>query len=336
MEFIVETNHRPSALKRRAVLSLSLLLTGVPAMAQPAAYPTKPITLIVGFPPGGSGDFVGRELAQRLGEALGQTVVVENRGGANGLLAANAVAAAPADGYTLFLSSMGLTTNPHLYSKNRLDPVKDFTPISLLVMVPNILVVNPALPANNLDGLIRLAKSQSVPLTSATTGKAAPGHLASELLQRAAGIKLEFVTYKGSGPALNDVIAGHVNMSMPTLVAALPHIKSGRLRAIAVTGAQRSGLLPDVPTLAEGGLKELETGSGWYGLFGPARLPKQVIERLDTEVAGVMRRADIRERFVANGADPIALDSAHTAAFVAEDYKYWGELVKAANIKGED
>lgn len=326
---------------RRLVLSTPLALAGaslgLPALAQ-GRYPSKPVTMLAGFPPGGSTDFIARLLAQKLSESLGHSVVVENRGGANGLIAATAVAAAPADGHTLLLTSMGMTTNPYLYKRSQRDPIKDFTSIAMLASVPNVVVVAPSLPAKNLTELLALARSRSdsAPLTLATTGNAAPGHLASELIQRAAKVRFEFVAYKGSGPALTDIIAGHVNMSLPTVLAALPHIKTGKLRAIAVTGTKRSALLPDVPTIAEAGLKELGGGSGWYGLIGPAGMPKDVVERLSNEVDKIMKVAEVHERFVSNGADPMYMNHTQMTAFVAQDYKNWGELIRAANIKGED
>lgn len=329
----------PSPIDRRTVLKLAGVLSGWPSLGAaqaPSAYPARQVSLVVGFAPGGSTDFVGREIAQRLTDVLGKPVVVENRPGANGLLAAAGVAAAPPDGHTLFLASMGLTTNPHLYSKNRLHPVKDFTSISLLVSVPNVLVVNAQLPVTNLDEFLRHARAAKKPLTSATTGQAAPGHLASELLKRDAKIALEFIAYKGSAPALNDVAAGHVDMSMPTLLAALPLIRSGRIRPIALTGAHRSDLVPGVPTLGEGGFKELDAAAGWYGLFGPAGMPKPIVDRLNAEVVSFMKQPDVRQRFVANGADPVGLGAAETEAYVAQDYKRWADLVKVAGIKGEE
>jgi len=326
-------------MNRRQVLSAALLTAGsslvAPAFGQ-ARYPAKAVTMLVGFPPGGSTDFIGRLLAQKLSDALGQPVVVENRGGANGLLAANAVAAAPADGYTLLLTSMGMTTNPYLYRNANRDPVKQFTSLAMLVSVPNVVVANPSLQAKNLGELLALARSRKNPLTLATTGNAAPGHLASELLQRAAKVRFEFVPYKGSGPAITDIIAGHVDMSLPTVVAAVPHIKSGKLRALAVTGTKRSALLPDVPTIAEAGVKELSTGSGWYGLIGPAGMPKEVVDRIGAEVEKIMKTAEVRERFVANGADPMYMNHAEMTAFIGQDYKQWGDLIRTANIKAED
>ncbi|WP_051591376.1 tripartite tricarboxylate transporter substrate binding protein [Cupriavidus sp. SK-4] len=323
---------------RRLLMSLPLLAASA-ALMQPraayAGYPDKPIKLLIGFAPGGSTDLIGRLVGERLYKALGQPVVIENQGGANGMLAANAVAAAAPDGYTLLLTSMGMTTNPYLYTKSARDPIKDFTPISLLANVPNVIVVNPKLPVRNLDELLRLARSSKTPLTSGTTGQAAPGHLATELLQRAANVKFSFVPYKGSAPALNDVMAGYVDMSFPTIVAALPLIRSGKVRAIGVTGAGRSSLLPDVPTLAEAGLKDLGGSSGWYGLVGPAKMPREVVERLSQAVVKIMNSSDVRERFQANGADPVGSNSDEMGAFVAQDYRRWGELIRAANIKAE-
>ncbi|CAG2153669.1 hypothetical protein LMG31506_04880 [Cupriavidus yeoncheonensis] len=322
---------------RRLMISFPFLAASVILMqpgAADAAYPDKPIKLLIGFPPGGSTDLIGRLVGERLYRALGQPVVIENQGGANGMVAANAVAAATPDGYTLLLTSMGMTTNPYLYAKSR-HPLKDFTSISLLANVPNVIVVNPKLPARNLDELLGLARSSKAPLTSATTGQAAPGHMATELLQRAANVKFSFVPYKGSGPALNDVMAGYVDMSLPTVVAALPAIRSGKVRAIAVTGTARSSLLPDVPTLSEAGLKNLGGSSGWYGLVGPAKMPKEIVERLSQAVVKIMNDSEVRERFKLNGADPVGSNSDEMTAFVAQDFRRWGELVKAANIKGE-
>lgn len=327
---------------RRRFNASMLLSWGATMLAIPevvsaqAAYPQKSITMLLGFPPGGSTDFIARLVGQKLTDALGQPVVVENRPGANGLLAAGIATATPPDGYTLLLTSMGLTTNPYLYTRNKLDPNKNFTAISMVANVANVLVTSPAVPAKDLRELLALARSRSNPMTQATTGQAAPGHLAGELLQRAAKVKFENVAYKGSGPALTDLMAGHVDMSMPTVVAALPFIKSGKLRAHAVTGAKRSSLLPEVPTFGEAGFPELGAGSGWYGLVGPAGIPKDIAEKLNSEVTKLMRVPEVRERFIANGADPITSSTAEMSSFLAQDYKRWGELIKATNIKAED
>jgi len=319
---------------------LSLTLASTTALLPLAAlaatqdsYPQKSITLLVGFPPGGSGDFVGRMVGQKLSESLRLPVVVENRGGANGLLAASAAAAAPANGYTLYVTSMGLTTNPHLYSKNRLDPVQSFTAISLIANVPNVLVTSLSVPGKDLRELLELARSRSNPLTVATVGQGAPGHLISELLQRTATVKFEHIPYKGSGPALLDVIGQRVDMSFPSVIAAFPPVNSGKLRGIAVTGAKRSSLLPEVPTFGEAGMSGI-TG-GWYALVGPANLPKAVVARLSREIDSIMKMPDVRDQFAANGADPVGSSPAELARFIAEDYKRWGDLIKSANIKAE-
>ena len=319
---------------------LSLTLASTAALLPLAAlaatqdsYPQKSITLLVGFPPGGSGDFVGRLVGQKLSESLRQPVVVENRGGANGLLAASAVAAAAANGYTLYITSMGLTTNPHLYSKNRLDPVKTFTAISLIANVPNVLVTSLSVPGKDLRELLELARSRSNPLTVATVGQGAPGHLISELLQRTAKVKFEHIPYKGSGPALLDVIGQRVDMSFPSVIAAFPPVNSGKLRGIAVTGTKRSSLLPEVPTFGEAGMSGI-TG-GWYALVGPANLPKAVVARLSHEIDIIMKMPDVREQFAANGADPVGSSPTELSRFIAEDYKRWGDLIKSANIKAD-
>lgn len=331
-------NVRMARLTRWRILLTILLLTvctlTAPSLAQ-ERYPSKPITMIVGFAPGGSTDFIARLLAQKLEQALGQPVVVNNRGGANGLLAANVAAAAAPDGYTLLLTSMGLTTNPHVYNSIGYDPL-GLTCIAMVASVPNLIVTNPSLPAKNLEELLALARSQRAPLTSATTGNAAPGHLASVLLERAANVRFEFVAYKGSGPAMVDLISGRVDMSLPTLLAALPFVEAGKLRAIAITGSKRSSLLPNVPTIAEAGVKSLSTGSGWYGLVGPAGMPKDIVERISTEVEKILKTQEVAERFVSNGADPMFMNPADMTAFVAQDYKQWGEVIREAKIKGDD
>jgi tripartite-type tricarboxylate transporter receptor subunit TctC len=319
---------------------LSLTLASTTALLPLAAlaatqdsYPQKSITLLVGFPPGGSGDFVGRTIGQKLSEALRQPVVVENRGGANGLLAATAAAAASPNGYTLYITSMGLTTNPHLYSKNRLDPIKMFTAISLIANVPNVLVTGTNVPGKDLRELLEYARSRSNPMTVATVGQGAPGHLISELLQRTAKVKFEHVPYKGSGPALLDVIGQRVDMSFPSVIAAFPPINGGKLRGFAVTGAKPSSLLPEVPTFGEAGVPGIS--GGWYALVGPANLPKAIVARLSHEIDIIMKIPDVRNQFAANGADPVGSSPAELTRFLAEDYKRWGDLIKSANIKAE-
>ena len=319
------------------LFSSCLLVCASLVLCAPAAaddYPTKPITLLVGFAPGGGGDFVARLIGRKLSEALGQPVVVDNKGGANGQLAANAAAAAKPDGYTLFVPSMGLATNPHLAQSQR-DPTKAFTAISLLVMLPNVVVTSPSVPATNLQELLAYARTKG-PLTMATVGSAAPGDLVSELLQRAAQVKFQHVPYKGSGPGLADVMAARVDMAIPSVIAAVPLINGGKLRAIAVTGTKRSPLLPQVPTFAEAGYQELGSGSGWYGLVGPAGLDRKIVERLSHEMVEILKMPDVRERLATAGAEPVGSTSAEFATFLEREYRRWGDVIKAANIKADN
>lgn len=323
----------PLVLLLSALAASATLVASSPAEADD--YPSKPITLLVGFAPGGGGDFVARLLGRKLSESLGQPVIVDNKGGANGQLAANAAAAAKPDGYTLFVPSMGLATNPHLYPQTQKDPSKIFTPISLLVMLPNVVVTSPTLPTTSLQELIAYSRTKG-PVTMATVGAAAPGDLVSELLQRSAHVKFQHVPYKGSGPGLADVVAGRVDMAIPSVVAAAPLVSSGKLRAIAVTGAKRTPLLPDVPTLAEAGQPELGNSSGWYGLVAPAGVDRKIVERLSKEMIRILEMPDVRERLANAGAEPVGSTSSEFAVFLEREYRRWGELIKAASIKADN
>lgn len=324
------------ALKRRFVLTcaMSLLTSMATAHAQDPAtdYPSKPIELLVGFAPGGSTDFIARIVAQQLSKDFGKPVIVENRPGADGLIATTAVAHAKPDGYTLLVTSMALTTNPYLYNDNKFDPTKDFTPITMLIDVPNVLVANSNVPGSDLKSFLDAARKRSRPVTMATTGKAAPGYLASEILKEAAKVPLEIISYRGSGPALLDVMAGHVDASMPTVVASLPGLKSGKLRALAVTGNERSPLIPQAPTFGEAGIAELRTGSGWYGLVGPAGIPASIADKLSAEVRKIMATPEIREAVLAQGATPHTTTSSEMREFLGQQYTYWGGIIKKAGI----
>lgn len=320
-------------IKRRDILGIPLAcaagLGQGSALAQ-GAYPSRPIKILVGFAPGGFTDVAARLIGQELGKSLGQSVVVENRPGANGMIASDATAKAPADGYTLHLSSLGLTTNALLVERAQYDPVKGFTPISLLAMVPNILVAYPGLPARNLQELLALGRTRT--LRQASAGNGSPGHLSGSLLQVMTKVPMDHIPYKGSGPAMNDLIAGHVDLSFPTIPTALPLVRGGKLRAIAVTGANRSPLMPEVPSIAEAGVAGYDMG-GWYGLVGPAGMPREVTDTLSREVVRIMKVPQVHERFVAEGADPVGSNGPELAQFLARDFQRWSEVVKAANIK---
>lgn len=323
---------------RRHMLAMPLALVaavrGGGVFAQDA-YPNRPIKILVGFAPGGFADVAARIVGQKLSQSLGQPVVVENRPGANGLIASDATAKSAADGYTLFLTSLGLTTNPLLTERVHYDPVRGFTPISLMAMVPNVLVAHPGVPANNLGELLALARSRKAPLTQASAGNGSSGHLSGALLQVMTKIPLIHVPYKGSGPAMNDLLGGQVDISFPAIPTALPMVRSGRIKAIAVTGAKRSPLMPEVPTIAEAGVPGYDTG-GWYGVVGPPGMPKDIADRLSNELVKIMKMPDVRERFIAEAVDPVGSNGAEMGDFLARDFKRWTEVVKAANIKPGD
>ncbi|OWT60286.1 Bug family tripartite tricarboxylate transporter substrate binding protein [Candidimonas nitroreducens] len=324
-------------LKRRSFLACAIgaMLPFLAAHAQngDAGYPSKPIELLVGFAPGGSTDFIARLLAQNLSKALGTPVIVANRPGADGLIATTTVAHAKPNGYTLLVTSMALTTNPYLYNDNKFNPTKDFTPITMLIDVPNVLVVNSNVHAENLKSFLEAARKRPRPLTMATTGKAAPGYLATEILKQASKVPFEIISYKGSGPALLNVMAGHVDASMPTIVASLPGLKSGKLQALAVTGLERSPLIPDAPTFGEAGVAELRTGSGWYGLVGPAGIPAPIVEKLSTEVRKIMAQPEVRKAVLAQGATPHTTTSSGMREFLDQQYSYWGKIIKEAGLQ---
>ncbi|MDW3682786.1 tripartite tricarboxylate transporter substrate binding protein [Cupriavidus sp. CV2] len=320
--------------KRRKALVTMLALTAAlyaNVICAQDRYPSRPIKILVGFAPGGFTDVAARIIAQKLTSSLGQPVVVENRPGANGLIASDATAHAPADGYTLMLASIGLTTNPLLMKGVHYDPVKGFTPISLLAMVPNVLVTYPGIKVSNLTELLNLARSRSAPLTQASAGNGSPGHLSGALLQVMAGISLDQVPYKGSGPAINDLVGGHVDLSFPTIPTALPLIRAGKLRGIAITSAKRSPLMPDVPTIAEAGVPGYDTG-GWYGIVGPAGMPTEIAQTLSNEISRIMKMPDVKERFIAEGADPVGSNGPEMGAFLGRDTERWSAVVKAAHI----
>jgi tripartite-type tricarboxylate transporter receptor subunit TctC len=300
------------------------------AVAQ-TIYPQKLVRIIAGFPPGGFADSSSRVVAQRLSAAWGQQVIVENRAGANGLLASEFTAKSPPDGHTLFMTSPGLTTNPMLYTRRQSDPLKDFTAVTLVAGIPNVLVVHPAVPVKNVKELLALARAKPGTLTQASAGAGSPGHLSGELLQLIAGVKFIHVPYKGSAPALVDVVGGHIDLSLPSISSSVNQVKEKRLRGLGVTMAKRSSLLPDVPSIGESvpGYEVV----GWYGLVGPAGIPKDVSAKISGEVARMLTVADVRERFLREGAEPIGSTPEAFSAFLVEDQAKWAKVIKAAGIK---
>ncbi len=295
------------------------------------AYPAKVVRILAGFTPGGFTDSSARTVAQRLGAAWGQQVIVENRPGANGLIASELTAKSAPDGYTLFMTSPGLTTNPMLYTRQQRDPLKDFTAISLVAGIPNVLVVHPSVPVKNVRDLLAIARSKAGALTQASAGTGSPGHLSGELLQMMAKVKFVHVPYKGTGPALVDLLGGHVDLSLPSIAAAVPMIQAGKLRGVGITMAKRSPMLPDVPPIGDSvaGYDVV----GWYGIVGPAGIPRDVTAKINTEIARMLIVPEVRERFLREGAEPIGGTPEEFSAFLARDQVKWAKVIQMANIK---
>jgi tripartite-type tricarboxylate transporter receptor subunit TctC len=314
--------------------SIALLLVGFASVAVAQGYPTRPVRLIIPFPPGGSNDIVGRMIAAQLGERLGQTMVVDNRGGAGGTIGTELAAKAPADGYTLLLISTAYAFNTSIYKKLPYDPVRSFTPVALLGSGPGVLVVNPALPVNSVRDLIALARERPGKLNNASAGIGSFQHLASELFRIQANIEWLHVPYKGGGPAMMDLIAGQADASVGSLIQMLPHIRSGKLKALGTTGAKRSPVLPDVPTVAEAGVPGYEA-TNWWGFLAPTGTPPAIVERLHQEVAAVQASAETKRRFDTEGAEALQMSPADFGAFIAAETTKWARVVKEAGITAE-
>jgi tripartite-type tricarboxylate transporter receptor subunit TctC len=311
-----------------------LCITAVMSAAA-AAYPEKPVRLVVPSVPGGGTDATMRILAPKLSEILGQQVIIDNRGGAAGNIGAEAVARAAPDGYTLLAIIASHTINPHLMSKVPFDLERDFAPISLAVTLPNVLVSNPSLPVRSVRELIAFARARPGQLQFASAGFGSNPHLMMELFTSMTGIKMIHVPYKGAGPAFTDVIAGHVHMMAGNILSALPHIRSGRIRAYGLTSAVRSSGAPEIPTLAEAGVPGYEAVQ-WFGLAAPAGTPRDVVSRLHGAVVQTLNDPVLHKRFVSDGADPRPSKSPEEfAAFMRAEYKKWGQVVKKAGIKPE-
>lgn len=310
------------------LLNLSVL---PPAQAEAAAdYPSKAVRVVVPYPPGGPNDLLARIVAQKVGEKLGQTLVIDNRPGATGLTGSDQVAKSPADGYTLLVSASVHVIYPSLFSKVPFDPLKDFAPVSLLARAPLVMSVNPGVQAKDVQGLIALAKTSDLQYASSGNGSAT--HLAAEAFKKQAGVALLHITYKGSAPAMNDVIAGHVQVIFDSVPSSKPFIESGKLRPLAVTSAKRSVALPDVPSMAEGGLPNYDL-STWYGLWAPAGTPPAIAEKLARTVREVLQAADTRARLAQLGIEPEGKGPAEFAAFQAAEAIQWAQLVKDSGAK---
>jgi tripartite-type tricarboxylate transporter receptor subunit TctC len=321
-----------SHIAKLAIAAACLITAPMFAAAQP--YPNRPIHLVVGFPPGGINDIVARIVGQKMSESLGQPVIVENRGGAGGTIGADWVSKATSDGYTLLLGSVSnLAMAPSLYASLPYDPTKDFTPVGLVAAAPNIMVVNPDFPVHSVKDLIELAKQKPGTINYASAGIGTSNHLTVELLKVMADIDIVHVPYRGDGPAIAAVLAGQVPMQFPTLPVALPYIKSGKLRAVAVSSSTRSPLLPEVPTVAEsGGLPEFAV-SIWVGIVAPPGTPKEIVDRLNAEIRKAVALPDIREHLEALGTDPASDTPEQFSAYIAAETAQWLKVARAAKIK---
>ena len=323
-------------MKERALVAALFLVTlagTLPACAQ--EYPRKAIRLIVPFAPGGGNDTVARAIAQSAGASLGQPVVVDNRAGAGGMLGAELAARAPPDGYTLFLGGVGShAVNPNLHAKLPYDPVKDFAPITLIASAPSVLVVNPSLPARTLAEFTALAKASPGRINYASNGNGSSAQLAAVLYESMAGVQMVHVPYKGLAPALVDLLAGEVQAMFSSVVAIVPNIKAGRLRALAVTGKRRAALLPEVPTLDESGVPGYEAGS-WYGILAPAGTPQAVVAKLHEAIVRALAQPEVRERLVSEGAEVIGSTPEAFAAHITAELARMGKLIRDAGIRME-
>jgi tripartite-type tricarboxylate transporter receptor subunit TctC len=305
------------------------------AGAQAQSYPAKPIRLILPFPPGGGTDVVGRLLAQKLGQALGQQVIVDNRAGAGGRIGTDLVAKSLPDGYTLLLATSSVMgTGPALYQKLPFDMPKDFAPISLVAYTAYVLVVHPSVPAKSVKDLVMLAKSKPGRLTYASSGAGGAAHLSGELFSAMAGVKMIHVAYKGSSPGMFSVVSGETDLMFSNALPALPQVKNGRLRALGATTPQRSALLPDVPTIAESGLRGFEVQQN-YGVLAPAGTPREIVLRLNQEVGKAMRTEDAKSRLLADGSEAMVSTPEELERMITVEIAKWSKVIKQAGIKEE-
>ncbi len=310
------------------------LLVGVMAFAADAqTYPTKAVRLVVPFAAGGSTDIIGRTLAQKLNELWGQPVIVDNRAGGSTVIGTEIVAKAPPDGHTLLITPAPFTIVPSLATKLPYDPHKDFEPVTLINTTPLVIVVHPGVPAKSIKDLIALAKAKPGALNFGSSGTGGSNHLAGELFNAMAGVKMVHVPYKGNAPALTDLVGGHVDLVFNGLTSALPLIKSGKLRPLGMTSLKRAGALPDVPTVDEQGLTGFQAVA-WNGLNAPGRTPKDIVAKLNADVLKVIRSPELMDKLRAEGSDPVGSSIEQYAAFLREEIVKWAKVIKLANIKG--
>ena len=316
------------------IWAVTALLAAVsPALAQ--QFPSRPVRLIAPFPAGGGVDIVARQIAQKLSETWGEQVVVDNRAGATGMIGTDIAAKAPPDGHTLVMGNVAThAVNISLFKKLPYDPVKDFAPITLIARVPEVLVVHPSLPANSVNELVSLARSKPRQLTVGSAGNGSPPHLAAELFQSLAKVQFVHVPYKGSSPGLADLIGGQINLYFVNILSAIPYVRAGRLRALGVTGAKRSAVMPEIPTIAETGVPRYEEYN-WYGLLAPRGVPAPVLAKIHRDVVAVLRARDVEERFMRDGAEVIGNTPQEFARFIQSEIGKYAAVIKERALRAD-
>jgi tripartite-type tricarboxylate transporter receptor subunit TctC len=314
---------------------LAAIVLCATALAHAQSFPAKPIHLIVPFPPGGGNDTVARAIATQISPELGQPVVIDNRPGAGGSVGAELAAKAPADGYTLFLAGVGShAVNPNVHAKLPYDPVKDFAPVTLIASAPSVLVINPSVPAKNIAEFTAYARANPGKLNYASNGAGSAAQLAAAMYESMAGVKMVHVPYKGIAPAITDLLGGQVQLMFGTVVALVPHIQAGKLRALAVTSRKRSPLLPEVPTLAESGLPDYQAGS-WYGIEAPTGTPRPIIDQLNAVIVKALRQPDVARRLALEGAEVVGSTPEEFGEHIKSEIARVGKVVRAAGIQAE-
>jgi tripartite-type tricarboxylate transporter receptor subunit TctC len=322
-----------SILARHATLAALLGVAGMAAAQTP--YPAKPIRFVVPFPAGGPLDIVARSLGQELNKSWGQPVIVDNRPGAGGNIGADFVAKSPADGYTILMGAVSThAINVTLYRKLPYDPIRDFAPITLVTSVPNVLVLHPSLPAKNVKELIALARAKPGQLNFASGSTGSAGHLAGELFKSMAGVDMTHVPYKGAAPAVIDLLGGHVSLMFDNMASALPNIKAGRVRALAVTTLKHSPLLPQLPTISESGLRGFDI-STWFGVLAPGGTPPDIVARLNTEIVRILHTPDMQDRLAALGAEAVGNRPDEFAAFIKAEIAKYARVIRASGAKAD-
>ena len=313
----------------------AVILGGGIAHAAVQAYPAKPVRLIIPFPPGGATDVLSRTVGQKLAEGLRQQFIMDNRSGASGILGLELAARAIPDGHTIAMGqATNLAINLALMGKLPYDPVRDFAPISLVATSHSMLVVHPSLPVHAIKDLVALAKARPGAINFASAGRGSPGHILTERFMKAAGIHMVHVPYKGANPALNDVVAGHVQLYFTSPISAQPFVQAGRLRRIATAGAKRSPAMPEVPTIAESGYPEIEATS-WWGLIGPAGVPREIVDRLAGETIRILNAPEVKERLMSQGGDAAGTTPEQFSAFIKSEISKWARMVKETGVKLE-